>query len=215
MRRVALAIVVLGACAPGPASHDGGGPMDSGRVAPGTLASGDAGVADAGPLVLPLPRTCAAPEDCTSLHPGPRSAFCEPDAGGWSCLLGQCVFECAGGRICQASSGSTCLSCNGGETCMERDRCPLYNTLIILESSCGVGRESWPTDRRDVDRCEATVGWRDRPLGNLRGYTVDVLLAEFPAFGGACVGQRDPSSTSYRLACPSCAAVVLPTLVGP
>jgi hypothetical protein len=31
MRRVALAFVVLGACAPGPASDDGGNPMDTGR----------------------------------------------------------------------------------------------------------------------------------------------------------------------------------------
>lgn len=215
---VALAVVAGCQCLVPVDEADGGAVTGGGRAggtsggsAAGGSAGGSAGGGSAGGTT-----GCARASDCqgsTAL----LGSLCSGTPGAWSCALGSCVVECAGGRTCTATPTSQCLTCNGTQGCADAPLCPWLSHIFFERSTCGLSpRDLWAT-RLTPNPCERTLELPDAGVaGTLWAYGSGSIRAEIPALGGSCVGVvLPPDTTRFSLSCPACSAIVRVEIVGP
>ncbi len=161
---------------------------------------------------------CAQASDCAGRDAGSSDAFCATAPGrGWSCVLGRCVYECAGGRLCDATT-PMCLTCGSQTSCLNQMTCPLLTHLTFERSTCGVSQfEMWRTRPLSSGPCQAELLFPDGGVaGTLWAYGYGSVRADIPSWGGTCVGvDQQTGAVRFSLSCPACLSVVRPDIVGP
>lgn len=145
MRPVVFAFVLLTSGCIGrtlPLAVDAGrdevdaGFRDAGRDG-GTRILTDAGFPDAGFRDGGTPAECQVAEQCESGGPSTSIRFCRGNSR-WSCIAGQCTWECeVGGRTCERARA--CVTCAvGPPPSCPGDPCafPIDRELQIEEATC-------------------------------------------------------------------------------
>lgn len=214
MRGALVCSLLLSGCqclAPVDERFDAGVPqVDAGRTDAGLGDAGldDAGSADAG-------AQCALASDC-----GPSDGglpFCTGAA--MSCISGQCVLECQGGRECAPATQPTCLLCTPGAP--PPPQCPgcnngLRGCAFQVESPDCAGTRFALDTRWRLDAVDGgcstfelvpqdggrSAGTWYAPNSNGQGQ------ATLPELGGQCTLQS-PATGAPRLVvqCPRCSFV--------
>ncbi len=179
----------------------GGGGGSAGGGGGGGLGGGG-GTSDGG---------CSGYLDCASLPAQGNVTFCGGVEGtsSYSCIDGQCLWECHGHRTCTTDGGcETCVTpvysaCAGGCT-------PMGPTCsgTVEQSTCGTflgDSVSWALD----SSCTQTIGFCDGGvLGTLVLIDAVTAVGDFGALGRCTAEQAPTNAIRWIVNCPSCQLVV-------
>ena len=159
---------------------------------------------------------CLTHSDCHGAEP--QAPGCTASA--WSCIDGQCLWECNGARDCTNDPTGQCLSCSTGLSCYGGN-CSNYGPVgrrlaTVVSSTCvdgpvvgsggagpAFGVERIPT------ACGFQAFWGDDRLGNML-FSSSGFVAQFPSLGGTCVGCCGVEATvataggQWDFSCPRC-----------
>ncbi|MBL8951429.1 MAG: hypothetical protein JNK82_11660 [Myxococcaceae bacterium] len=153
------------------------------------------GGSDAGPMLQACPAL-----DC----PVPDSGIaCAP-----SCIGGECVGECSGGRDCQVLDAGRCLSCAGETRCAEASCTPGPRcTFTVENSSCaGLVDDGFRGSIATEADCRGVISGDAGVLGTWYELDVGEAVANIPRLGGTCVAKDQfTGAQRTRFFCPFCA----------
>lgn len=187
----------------------------------GAAASRDAG-ADAG-RDAGLLQSCAAPRDCRGTPPlvGWCATLGTGD-GGYSCVDGQCVGQCApqAGQTCEVDHAVECLMCPRGSSCIPPECGGFGYTFTFHVEQLACAGDA-PLHLGDVVRetldggCGASVvlssDGGEVLLGRIYLQSARGLSANLPLLGGECLVSELPTGAQRLLLdCPRCQVALGP-----
>jgi hypothetical protein len=172
------------------------------------------GICDGG-----VPR-CAFGTDCTGTEPS--VPWCsQTDAGSsFSCINGNCVWECSGGRTCTADVDAGCLQCTVplGKSCVGSGCFNPSGPATVESSTCSNPVVAPPAPFtgtsltfHPLGACRSEVVITNGPpIGTTVQLSTMEWIGDFPPLGGACTGEWLLTNAGRVVwNCPTCQFVIL------